>query len=52
MQGNREGAMDQYRWLLKRNPDLAMDLLKSFHELSREMKTLERQRSGQRLTAK
>jgi tetratricopeptide (TPR) repeat protein len=32
--GNKQAAMEQYRWLLKKNPSLAAQLLQGFYELS------------------
>ena len=43
--GNREGAMEQYEWLLKKNPALAAELIKSLTELSAEVEKLERMKS-------
>jgi tetratricopeptide (TPR) repeat protein len=32
--GHKQAAMEQYRWLLKKNPSLAAQLLQGFYELS------------------
>jgi len=39
--GNREGAMQQYRWLLKKNPELAAELLRGYEDLSEDAKKVE-----------
>jgi len=36
--GNKQAAMEQYRWLLKKNPSLASQLLQGFYELSEAAK--------------
>jgi tetratricopeptide (TPR) repeat protein len=42
--GNRQGAMEQYQWLLTKNPELAAELLKGLQELSPDVQKLERMR--------
>jgi len=42
--GNRQGAMEQYQWLLTKNPKLAAELLNGFQELSPDVQKLERMR--------
>jgi len=42
--GNRQGAMEQYQWLLTKNPKLATELLKGFQELTPDVQKLERMR--------
>ena len=37
MCGNKQAAMEQYKWLLKKNPTLANELLRGFYELSDAM---------------
>lgn len=45
LQNDRDGAMEQYRWLLTKNPTVAAELKKGLEELENEMKELKRKRN-------
>ena len=44
MQNDREGAMEEYRLIMKKDPALAAELLKGLNELSREAQKLQGQK--------
>jgi tetratricopeptide (TPR) repeat protein len=46
--GNKQGAMEEYMWLLKKNPTLAAELLRGFYELEDEAHKAEKTKLGER----
>ena len=50
--GNRNGAMEQYQWMLKKNPEFAAELLKGYEQLSDEVKKVERLKSASKNATK